>query len=133
VATIDELWLDAQHARAWRALAGLWGRDGSAAALRAACEGVQATGFACLEDSGSWSRIRRLGLPVLLRLRAGDERLLLLRGFEGENILLGSPGDGRVVARSDVERQWLGEYLAAWPQAPDWPYEIRRPGRRSTS
>jgi general secretion pathway protein A len=30
------------------------------------------------------------------------------------------------VPRNHVEEHWLGEFLVAWPQAPDWPAEIRR-------
>jgi general secretion pathway protein A len=50
----------------------------------------------------------------------------LLRGFSGDALLLGSPGQERSVPRNRVEEHWLGEFLVIWPQAPDWPAEIRR-------
>ena len=30
------------------------------------------------------------------------------------------------ISRDPVERKWLGEYIVIWPQAPDWPEQIRR-------
>lgn len=123
---LDESWLDVQHVGAWRSLAVLWNDPAGATALQSACNGVSGSGYACLAESGSWSRIRHLGLPVLLVLRDGSARLLLLRGFEGEQVLVGAPENGRRILRSDIENRWLGEYLLAWPQAPDWPAGIRR-------
>jgi general secretion pathway protein A len=94
--------------------------------VQAACEGVARTGFACIREQGNWSRIRQLGLPVVLVLREGNARLLLLRGFAGEALLAGADDEPLQVTRDAVEQRWLGEYYVAWPQAPDWPLEIRR-------
>jgi general secretion pathway protein A len=104
---LDEDWLDLQHLGA------------------SACNGTPGTGFACLSESGNWSRIRHLGLPVLLILREGGTRLLPLTGLDGERVTVGAPGDNRTVPRAAIEDYWFGEYLVAWPQAPDWPMEIR--------
>ena len=123
---LDENWLGDQHRGAWRALAELWQSPGEALAIQSACDGVPATGFACLQDSGSWARIRELGLPVLLVLRDGGTRLLPLTGFSGQDVVVGAPAAQRVVARSEIEETWWGDYLVAWPQAPDWPLDIRR-------
>ncbi|MBT8039981.1 MAG: AAA family ATPase [Gammaproteobacteria bacterium] len=123
---LDEEWLDLQHVAAWRSLARTWQRSGDADAIKAACNGMPGTGFACLRDSGSWSRIRQLGLPVLLVLRGEGDRLLLLTGLEGDSAQVGALSGSRTVLRSRIEDQWLGDYVLAWPQAPDWPSEIRR-------
>lgn len=125
-AELDEQWLDLQHVAAWRSLARIWQRPGSAESIRAACNGTPGTGFACLRDSGSWSRIRQLGLPVLLVLSGDAGRLLPLTGLRGGEARVGGPASSRTVARGRLEDQWLGDYLLAWPQAPDWPAEIRR-------
>jgi general secretion pathway protein A len=123
---LEESWLDDQHRAAWRALAEMWQSPGKALAIQSACDGAPATGFACLRESGSWARIRELGLPVLLVLRAGETRLLPLTGFSAQDVVVGAPADQRVVARGDIEETWWGDYLVAWPQAPDWPLDIRR-------
>jgi general secretion pathway protein A len=125
-ARLDPDWLDRQHEQSWQAIAGLWKDGGSAYAVQSACDGAARTGFACVRDHGNWSRIRQLGLPVLLVLREAEPRLVLLRGFSGDALLLGSPGQERSVPRNRVEEHWLGEFLVIWPQAPDWPAEIRR-------
>jgi general secretion pathway protein A len=124
--TLDGSWLAEQHRAAWRSLADLWQSPGKALAIQSACDGVPATGFACLRESGSWARIRELGLPVLLVLRDGETQLVPLMGFTGQYVVVGAPADQRVVARSEIEESWWGDYLVAWPQAPDWPLDIRR-------
>ncbi len=50
----------------------------------------------------------------------------MLQGFSGEALLVGSSENPVTVTREAVENHWLGEYLVAWPQAPDWPAQIRR-------
>ncbi|MEJ2401020.1 MAG: AAA family ATPase [Xanthomonadales bacterium] len=122
----DADWLRAQHLTAWEVLAELWREPGAGGAIQSACDGVAGTGFACLRESGNWSRIRQLGLPVILVLRGDAVRLLPLRGFRDDGLLVGSPREDTVVARSTVESLWFGEFLVAWPQAPDWPVELRR-------
>jgi len=119
-------WLKDQHRRAWQSMAELWQDSDSAAAIRTACEGGIAAGYACLLEQGNWSRIRKLGLPVILILRGDENSLLLLRGFSEDGLLLGEVEEAIEVSRSDIERKWFGEYYVTWPQAPDWPVEIRR-------
>jgi general secretion pathway protein A len=125
-APLDSGWLERQHAAAWQAMAGLWGDADSAHAIQSACEGAARTGFACIRDHGNWSRIRQLGLPVLLVLHGESPRLLVLQGFGNGKLLVGAGDQARSVMRDAVEEQWLGEYYVTWPQAPDWPTEIRR-------
>jgi general secretion pathway protein A len=123
---IDPDWLEDQHRLVWRSIADLWQDGGSASAIVSACNGVSGTGYACLRDQGNWSRIRKLGLPVILVLQDDSSRLLVLRGFSQDGLLVGSGEDVIEVSRDVVEAQWLGEYMVAWPQAPDWPGQIRR-------
>ena len=123
---IDTDWLDAQHQAAWQVVADLW-RDGNgASAIQAACDGARRTGYACMREQGNWSRIRLLGLPVVLVLREESTRLLVLQGFAGAALLVGHDTAPTPVSRDAVEQRWLGEYYVVWPQAPDWPAEIRR-------
>jgi len=119
-------WLADQHRRAWQSLADLWQDSGNADAIQSACDGLPGSGYACLRDQGNWSRVRKLGLPVILVLRKTEIRLVVLSGFVGDALLMGSAADAREVSRDAVEQHWFGEYMIAWPQAPDWPGEIRR-------
>jgi general secretion pathway protein A len=82
-------------------------------------------GYACFRDQGNWSRIRNLGLPVVLVLQGESPRLLVLQGITPEGLLVGPADRPLSVSRDAVEDLWLGEYLVAWPQAPDWPAQIR--------
>jgi len=123
---LDPDWLAEQHRTAWQTFAGLWQDGASARAIQLACDGVERTGFACIRDQGTWSRLRQLGLPVVLVLRDDDIHLLVLRGFTITGLLVGRGDPARRVTRDAVEKHWLGEYYVAWPQAPDWPREIRR-------
>ena len=122
---IDPDWLENQHRLVWRSIAELWQDGGSANAIVSACNGISGTGYACLRDQGNWSRIRKLGLPVILVLQDDSSKLLVLSGFSQEGLLVGSGDDVIEVSRDAVETQWLGEYIIAWPQAPDWPGQIR--------
>jgi general secretion pathway protein A len=122
----DGAWLDEQHQTAWQLMADLWRDGGGAQAIQAACDGAPRTGYACIREQGNWSRIRQLGLPVVLVLRDEDAHLLVLRGFADGALLVGQDRTPRRVSRDAVEQRWLGEYYVVWPQAPDWPVEIRR-------
>jgi general secretion pathway protein A len=126
LAELDGAWLEEQHQGAWQAMADLWRDGGSAEAIQAACDGAARTGYACIREQGNWSRIRQLGLPVVLVLRDEDTRLLVLRGFVDGAVLVGHDSLSRRVSREAVEQLWLGEYHVVWPQAPDWPAAIRR-------
>lgn len=124
--SLDPDWLDRQHGQAWHSFAELWQDSGDANAIASACDGTSGTGYACLREQGNWLRIRNLGLPVILVIQDENPRLLLLRGFSDEGLLVGG-GDGVIeVARTAVEKRWLGEYIVAWPQAADWPRQISR-------
>lgn len=126
VTRLDPGWLESQHVAVWRSVAELWRDAGDARAIQAACDGALRTGFACIREQGNWSRIRQLGLPVVLVLRADEPRLLLLQGMTADQVRVGGAGESLSIAHEAVEQSWLGEYYVVWPQAPDWPVEIRR-------
>ena len=123
---IDPGWLETQHRLVWNLIAEMWHDGDSAGAIASACDGVSGTGYACLRDQGNWSRIRNLGLPVILVLQDDNPKLVVLSGFSQNGLLVGSGDDVIEVSRDALEKQWLGEYIVAWPQAPDWPGQIRR-------
>ena len=126
LAELDSNWLISHQGRAWQGLADLWNDAGGAFAIQAACNGDNSSGYACLNDQGSWSKIQRLGLPVLLQLQLDTSSLLLLQGIDGDGLLVGSRDELTTVSKDSVETRWLGSYLVAWPQAQGWPAEVRR-------
>ena len=123
---LSPAWLDQQHTLVWQGLAELWQDENHAEAIQAACDGQIRTGYACLHDQGSWARVQNLGLPVILILHGQDDRRVLLRGLEENRLLLGAGNEPVRLNRDALESTWLGEFMVAWPQAPDWPLEIRR-------
>lgn len=123
---LTETWLADQHLLAYPALAQLWQESDQTKALLLACEGVAATGFACLTERGNWARVKQLGLPVILVLRVNGDKHVLLRGMNGQRILLGAGSEPRYFQRDQVDEFWMGEYIVAWPQSQDWPEQIRR-------
>lgn len=138
---ISETWLADQHLLAYPGLAQLWQEKDKAKELLLACEGVAATGFACLTERGNWAKVKSLGLPVILVLRSsvnhpgGDQSAgvahVLLRGMNSQRILLGAGSSPRYFSREKIDALWLGEYIVAWPQSPDWPGQIRRNDRNA--
>lgn len=127
--TLDDNWLRIQHRAAWQGVAVAWGEPAAAEQIESACEGVRQSAWACLRETGSFARIEQLGLPVVLQLQGSQPGLLMLQGLDGERLLVGAPGTERTLAREAVEQRWLGDYLVAWPQAANWPREIRRGDR----
>jgi general secretion pathway protein A len=125
-AELGASWLAGHQATVWRGLAEAWGDPGGAFAMQAACNGDSSRGYACLHDQGSWSKIKRLDLPVVLVLQTQEPSLLHVRGLAQDRLLVGTDAERLTVSRESVDALWLGRYLVAWPQAPGWPAEISR-------
>ena len=121
VAALDANWLEDHQLRVWQGLAELWRQPGAGFSVQAACNGDNSFGYACLRDQGNWSKINRLGLPVVLVLQEERQSYLLLQGVNADRLLIGSTGQLTTVSRESVESRWLGTYLVAWPQAEGWP------------
>ena len=126
VAVLDTDWLAAHQQAVWQGMADVWRHPGAAFSIQAACNGDNSRGYACLNDQGSWSKIRRLGLPVVLVLQGQIPTWLLLQGIDGDRVLIGAEGDLQTVSKESVELLWLGSYLVAWPQASEWPAVVKR-------
>jgi len=125
-AVLDSTWLKNHQLLVWQGLAGIWRHPGAAFPIEAACNGDNSRGYACLRDQGSWSKIKYLGLPVVLILQDQIPTYVLLQGMDGNRLLVGSEDGLKTVTKDAVESRWLGSYLVAWPQAPEWPSGIKR-------
>ena len=65
-------------------------------------------------------------LPVTLeQIHPGEGPGAAIALRSGQDRLLAGVGDQQVtVSKESVDELWMGKYLVAWPQAPDWPVEI---------
>lgn len=124
--TLDADWLENHQKVVWQGLADIWRQPADAFAIQAACNGDNTLGYACLRNQGNWSRIKRLGLPVVLVLQEESISYVLLRGLDENRLLVGTAGQMMTVSKQAVEPSWLGTYLVAWPQASGWPPFIGR-------
>jgi general secretion pathway protein A len=126
ITELDTDWLENHQKTVWQGLADIWHKPGDAFAIQAACNDDDRLGYACLRNQGNWSRIKRLGLPVVLVLQEETTSFVLLQGMDDERLLMGAGDQLMTVSRSAVGSSWLGTYLVAWPQAPGWPVNIGR-------
>ncbi len=120
----DRAWMARQQREAWQGMGMAWERPADAALIEATCQGNSGLGYACIRDQGNWARVERLGLPVILVLHGAPSPHLMLLGIMGDELLIGTPVDSRVVARAAIEPLWLGAFMVAWPQSPNWPREL---------
>jgi len=118
---LDMVWLEGHQPLVWQGLADAWRQPGASFSIQASCNGDASRGYACLQDQGSWAKIKRLNLPVILVLQQPAPSYLLLHGLDDDRLLVGSGDQLKTVSRQSVEALWFGKYLVAWPQAPDWP------------
>ena len=129
---LDPGWLENQHVAVWQSLARLWRDASRARAIQAACDGAVRTGFACIREQGNWSRIRQLGLPVVLVLRA-DELLIIfvitMAGVQAQDLV------PRLIATiaspyyfGSAENRWPE---VAWPLLPKWLFPSNAQGHVS--
>ena len=125
-ASLDPDWLAGHQQAVWQGLEELWQHPGAAFSIQAACNGDNSKGYACLSDQGSWSKIRHLGLPVVLVLQGQTQKFLLLHGIDGDRLLVGTADQLQTVSKESVELRWLGSYLVVWPQASEWPTVVQR-------
>jgi general secretion pathway protein A len=125
-ASLDPDWLARHQQAVWQGLEELWQHPGAAFSIQAACNADNSKGYACLSDQGSWSKIRHLGLPVVLVLQGQAQNYLLLHGIDGDRLLVGASDQLQTVSKESVELRWLGSYLVVWPQASEWPAVVQR-------
>lgn len=126
IAALDKDWLVNHQQVVWQGLAELWRQPGAEFAIQAACNRGNSLGYACLRDQGNWSKINRLGFPVVLVLQEETPSYLLLQGIDADRLLVGTTENLITVSKESVESLWLGTYLVAWPQAAGWPPFIAR-------
>jgi len=129
LAALDKTWLADHQQVVWEGVAETWQHSGAAFAIKAACNGDDSLGYACLQDQGNWSKIARLGLPAVLVLHDKATQYLLVLGMDSERLLVGTPAQAVTISKQSVEPLWLGSYLVVWPQAKGWPPYI---GKEST-
>lgn len=123
---ISQQWIDNYQSQVWQDLADVWQDSAAAVDIEKACEGDSSLGYACLRDQGSWAKIRRLDLPVILVLQSDRTQYVLLRGMQDNVLLLGGLDDQLTVMQDALDQFWLGAYMVAWPQAKDWPNAVKR-------
>jgi general secretion pathway protein A len=46
--------------------------------------------------------------------------------MDEDRLLVGVGAERRLFDRKALDSKWLGEYIVAWPQAPDWPMQVQR-------
>jgi general secretion pathway protein A len=118
-ATIDDQLLMAGEltglASAFETLFGLWGIEFSAP-IANGCEMARSKGYACLMQQGSWSSLRQLDRPAILKLTdsGGRTHHVVLTALHGDRAELSIAGVSVMHPFLDVADAWFGDYILLW-------------------
>jgi general secretion pathway protein A len=94
-----------------------WGVD---AAKDDPCRVAARADLRCWDAHGSWTALRRLGVPVAIKLLAPDGALqwVAVTGLDDDAVALELRGRVHTVPRASVERLWDGAYTVVWRPVP---------------
>jgi general secretion pathway protein A len=93
------------------------------------CEVGRAAGLRCLAGTGTWGRLRRLGLPAIIELRTplGQVHFATLEALGAQQAVLGFGGRQLTFPLDEIERYWTGSFVVLWsapvgrlPLVPGW-------------
>ena len=112
---------------AWRALAARWGLDlDEALRFEQGCPVGLPDQVVCFRGSGSFSKLRQFGRPVLLLLRIeGKVVPVLLAGIDRDRARLELAEAAVVVERETLRSFWSGEYRALYRVPAGFPSTVR--------
>ncbi len=80
------------------------------------CVRARRSGIACLRQSGTWSKLRALGIPVAIKLvdPNGHSAYAVVQTVEQEQAVLHLAGADARYPLSTVDRYWFGDYTVLW-------------------
>jgi general secretion pathway protein A len=105
--------------QAWQELLQLWQIDPSGLNWRLAmrCPRFVAAGISCLRSGGNLAKLQALNRPVLLVLRYAQRSIIVaLVGINDTSVQLVMNSTSVRFKQSELEKLWLGEYIALWKQ-----------------
>jgi general secretion pathway protein A len=84
------------------------------------CRAAARGGLECYEGRGTWTVIRRLGVPVALKLVGADggRHYVAATALEGETLTLQIADRTDVVPPAAIERLWDGSFALVWRPLP---------------
>lgn len=114
---------------AFRTLFALWGQSGADASP--SCEGARKLGLHCLLENGTWDKMRRFDLPVVLEFvrENGENRYAGLVNVDEETATLSIAGEKQRFLLAQVLQFWQGNYVLLW-RPPDAAQTTLKPGFR---
>jgi len=118
-ATLDEQLLLAGEltklAPAFEVLFSLWDLEFDEP-VTSGCDLAQSAGYACLMQRASWSSLRQLDRPAILKLTdsRGKEHHVVLKALQGDKAQLSIAGVSVTHRFMDVTDLWFGDYILLW-------------------
>ena len=103
------------------ALAQVLGRWGVAVAPdEDPCRAAVREGLECYDGRGTWTVVRRLGVPVAVKLvtASGTRHYVAVTGFEGEAVTLQIGGRAETLPSAAIDRLWDGVFSLVWRPLP---------------
>src|SRR5262249_27215677 len=127
---LQEDGLVADRGTAFRKLFARWQLDSPADDLRP-CNAAARAGFECVDARGTWLVIRRLDLPVVMKLSPPDgrRRYAGVTALDGERARLEFGERSIRVPISEIESRWDGAFVFAW-KVPPIVTRVLNPGMR---
>jgi general secretion pathway protein A len=106
------------HAAALRRVLALWGAAGAAG--EDPCPVAVRAGLECLEGRGSWMLVRRLGVPVALKLLTpdGTRHWIAVTGLDADTATLELGERSQAVPVASLDRLWDGTFSLVWRPLP---------------
>ncbi|TAM09581.1 MAG: AAA family ATPase [Nevskiaceae bacterium] len=97
-------------------LVGLWNPDIRVGDGTNVCNDLSAQGLRCYRGSGSWSDLRQMDRPALLRLAAGSKtsQYVLLTGLQDDSATLDTGNGFQLLPAAQLRAAWTGEFLLLW-------------------
>ncbi len=101
---------------AFSALYALWGVDYTGGQGGMACETARRDGLECLVRSGTWNKLRRLGLPAVVELVAppGVKHYAAVIGLGSDTVTLEFADQKLTLPLSEIDQFWDGSFVALW-------------------
>ena len=92
------------------------------------CNFAPSVGLQCLAQTGSWSDIRRLNLPVVLELwdQGASPYYAAVTRISDAGIVLRLGDERYTVSPAHLQDSWFGSYVVLWQMPPDYHGTLKR-------